>query len=100
MSITQTVVQLRAPSEKKGQVIGVYGVAANGMRVGIGFTVGLLGAAVGLRPALGWSAAALCACAVGLATYLALAARRATVLDASLGAAPGASLGTAGDSAS
>lgn len=41
MSITQTVVQLRAPSEKKGQVIGVDGVAANGMRIGSGFTVGL-----------------------------------------------------------
>ena len=51
MSITQTVVQLRAPREKKGQVIGVYGVGANGMRIGSGFTVGLFGAAVGLRTA-------------------------------------------------
>ena len=61
LSITQTVVQLRAPREKKGQVIGVYGVGANGMRIGSGFTVGLLGAAVGLRTALGWSSAALSA---------------------------------------
>jgi MFS family permease len=99
MSVTQTVVQLRAPSEKKGQVIGVYGVAANGMRIGSGFTVGLLGAAVGLRPALGWSSAALCACVAALGAYLAVSARRASALDASLGAAPGASLGTAGDSA-
>jgi MFS family permease len=76
MSITQTVVQLRAPSAKKGQVIGVYGVAANGMRIGSGFTVGLLGAALGLRPALGWSAAALCGCVAVLAAYLAVAARR------------------------
>jgi MFS family permease len=75
LSITQTVVQLRAPREKKGQVIGVYGVGANGMRIGSGFTVGLLGAAVGLRPALGWSAAALCACVALLAAYLAVAAR-------------------------
>ena len=78
MSITQTVVQLRAPNEKKGQVIGVYGVGANGMRIGSGFTVGLLGAAVGLRPALGWSSAALCACVALLAAYLAVSARRAT----------------------
>jgi MFS family permease len=76
LSITQTVVQLRAPADKKGQVIGVYGVGANGMRIGSGLTVGLFGAAVGLRPALGWSSAALCACAVILAGYLALAARR------------------------
>ena len=30
MSITQTVVQLRAPREKRGQVIGLYGVAPTG----------------------------------------------------------------------
>jgi MFS family permease len=81
MSITQTVVQLRAPREKKGQVIGVYGVGANGMRIGSGITVGFLGAAIGLRPALGWSSAALCVCVVVLTVYLAGAARR--------GSAPG-----------
>jgi MFS family permease len=71
LSITQTVVQLRAPQDNKGQVIGVYGVGANGMRIGSGFTVGLFGAAVGLRPALGWSAAALCLCVALLALYMA-----------------------------
>ncbi len=76
MSITQTVVQLRAPQEKKGQVIGVYGVAANGMRIGSGFTVGFLGAAVGLRTALGLSSAALVVCVLILAVYLAVVARR------------------------
>ncbi|HXT93335.1 MAG TPA: MFS transporter [Trebonia sp.] len=76
LSITQTVAQLRAPDDKKGQVIGVYGVGANGMRIGSGLTVGLFGAAVGLRPALGWSSAALCACVGLLALYLAFAARR------------------------
>jgi len=70
LSITQTVVQLRAPQDKKGQVIGVYGVGANGMRIGSGFTVGLFGAAVGLRPALGWSAAALCLCVALLALFM------------------------------
>jgi MFS family permease len=83
LSITQTVVQLRAPDDKKGQVIGVYGVGANGMRIGSGLTVGLFGAAVGLRPALGWSAAALCACVVALAVYLAVAARRSPPMSAS-----------------
>ena len=76
MSITQTVVQLRAPREKKGQVVGVYGVGANGMRIGSGITVGLAGAALGLRPALGWSSAALCVCVAALALYLARAGRR------------------------
>ncbi|MGH3255462.1 MAG: MFS transporter [Streptosporangiaceae bacterium] len=76
MSITQTVTQLRAPREKKGQVIGVYSTSANGMRIGSGFTVGLLGAAIGLRPALALSAAALCASVLALAVYLAAVARR------------------------
>jgi MFS family permease len=76
LSITQTVAQLRAPREKRGQVIGVYGTGANGMRIGSGFTVGLVGAAIGLRPALALSAAALCACVLALAVYLAAVARR------------------------
>ena len=88
MSITQTVVQLRAPREKKGQVIGLYSVGANGMRIGSGLTVGLFGTVVGLRPALGWSSAALCACVVILAAYLAVAARRG-VPAAEPGNAPG-----------
>jgi MFS family permease len=76
MSITQTVVQLRAPREKKGQVIGLYSTGANGMRIGSGFTVGLFGAVIGLRPALALSSAALCACVLALAVYLAIVARR------------------------
>jgi hypothetical protein len=76
MSITQTAAQIRAPREKKGQVIGVYSTSANGMRMGSGVTVGLLGAAIGLRPALALSSAALCACVLALAVYLAVVARR------------------------
>jgi MFS family permease len=60
MSIGQTVVQLEAPPAERGRVLGVYGIAANGLRAGSGFTVGLLGAAVGLHTSLAWSSAALC----------------------------------------
>jgi MFS family permease len=59
MSIGQTVVQLRANPADRGKVIGVYGVAANGLRAGSGFTVGLLGSVVGVHLSLGMSAAAL-----------------------------------------
>jgi MFS family permease len=76
LSITQTVAQLRAPREKRGQVIGLYSTGANGMRIGSGFTVGLFGAVVGLRPALAMSSAALCVCVLALAVYLAVVARR------------------------
>ena len=59
MSIGQTVVQLQAPAADRGRVIGVYGVSANGLRAGSGFTVGLLGAQLGVHWSLGLSAAAL-----------------------------------------
>jgi hypothetical protein len=71
MSITQTVVQLLAPRDKRGQVIGVYGVSANGLRMGSGFTVGFLGALAGLRWSLGVSAIALCVGTALVAGYLA-----------------------------
>jgi len=76
LSITQTVVQLLAPREKRGQVVGVYGMAANGLRIGSGFTVGILGEALGLRLSLGLSSIALCVCTAGVAVYLAMVARR------------------------
>jgi MFS family permease len=60
MSVGQTVVQLLAPPAERGRVIGVYGMSANGLRAGSGFTVGLFGAAVGVHWSLGLSAAALC----------------------------------------
>jgi MFS family permease len=60
MSIGQTVVQLEAPAEDRGRVIGVYAMASAGLRFGSGLTVGMLGAVVGLHWSLGLSAAALC----------------------------------------
>jgi hypothetical protein len=61
MSITQTVVQLLAPAADRGRVVGLWGVSANGLRAGSGFTVGLVGTALGLPSALALSAVALCA---------------------------------------
>jgi MFS family permease len=61
MSIGQTVVQLLAPAKDRGRVVGLYGMSSNGLRAGSGFTVGLLGAVVGIHWSLGLSAAALCA---------------------------------------
>ncbi len=84
MSITQTVVQLLAPRDKRGQVVGLYGVGANGMRIGSGLTVGILGAAVGLRVSLGLSAAAMCAGVAVVAGYLAVGARRAAAARANV----------------
>jgi MFS family permease len=69
MSITQTVVQLLAPPAERGRVVGLYGVSANGLRAGSGFTVGLLGAVVGLHMSLAYSSAALCVGTVAAGTY-------------------------------
>jgi MFS family permease len=69
MSITQTVVQLLAPAADRGRVVGLWGVSANGMRAGSGFTVGLAGAAIGLPASLAFSSAALCAGTVVAGVY-------------------------------
>lgn len=79
MSIGQTVVQLLAKPEERGRVIGVYSVSANGLRAGSGFTVGLLGAAVGVHWSLGISAAALTV-GTGIAGWYSLGSRRARQL--------------------
>ncbi|MYW97463.1 MFS transporter [Amycolatopsis rubida] len=79
MSIGQTVVQLLAKPEERGRVIGVYSVSANGLRAGSGFTVGLLGSAVGVHWSLGISAAALTV-GTGIAGWYSLGSRRARQL--------------------
>ncbi|MEU5696481.1 MFS transporter [Actinosynnema sp. NPDC020468] len=60
MSITQTVVQLRSKPADRGRVLGLYGMSSGGLRAGSGFTVGLLGTAVGVHTSLALSATALC----------------------------------------
>lgn len=69
MSIGQTVVQLLARPADRGRVVGLYGMSANGLRAGSGFTVGLLGAAIGVHWSLGISATALCLGTAAAAVY-------------------------------
>jgi len=75
MSIGQTIVQLEAPAPDRGRVIGVYGMSANGLRAGSGFTVGMVGAALGVHLSLGLSAAALCVGTL-IAAWYALGSRQ------------------------
>ncbi len=65
-SMAQSMVQLNAPAEIRGRVIGVFAMSANGMRTFSGLTVGLLGATIGIHNSLSYSAAAL------LALYIAI----------------------------
>jgi MFS family permease len=58
-SMAQSLVQLNAPAEIRGRVIGVFAMSANGMRTFSGLSVGLLGASIGIHNSLSYSAAAL-----------------------------------------
>jgi MFS family permease len=58
-SMAQTLVQMNAPAPIRGSVIGVFNMAALGMRAFSGITVGLLGTAIGIHYSLAGSAVAL-----------------------------------------
>lgn len=73
-STAQTLVQLLAPSEKRGRIVGVYTMASNGLRAGSGLSIGLLGGLIGIHWSLGLSAFTLAFLVIGLLFY---AARRA-----------------------
>lgn len=55
-SMAQTLVQLQAPAEVRGRVIGVLFMAASGMRTVSGVTVGVMGAWIGIHGSLALSA--------------------------------------------
>jgi MFS family permease len=61
VSVTQTIVQLEADPAERGRTIGVYSMASGGLKVGSGFTVGLLGAVVGVHVSVVVSGLALAA---------------------------------------
>ena len=58
-SMAQALVQLDAPVDLRGRVLGLYNMAGLGMRAFSGITVGLLGSAIGIHWSLGVSAAVL-----------------------------------------
>lgn len=58
-SMAQALVQLNAPVDIRGRVVGLFNMAALGMRAFSGITVGVFGTAVGIHWSLGLSAAAL-----------------------------------------
>ncbi len=58
-AMAQTLVQLNAPGEMRGRVIGVFSMFAMGSRTFSGLSVGLLGSVVGIHNSLSYSAAAL-----------------------------------------
>ena len=71
-SMAQTLVQMLAPAEARGRIVGLFNTAMLGLRAGSGFTVGVVGAAIGVH----WSLSLSAAVVVVIATAL-LASRRA-----------------------
>jgi MFS family permease len=60
-SMAQTLVQVDAPADMRGRVIGLFNMASMGMRAFSGITVGLLGSVIGVHGSLGVSAGVLLA---------------------------------------
>ncbi|MEO8095039.1 MAG: MFS transporter [Pseudolysinimonas sp.] len=65
-SISQTVVQLDAPPERRGRFLGAYGMTSMGLRVGSGVLLGVLGALIGPPLAVGIGAGLLAVVAIAL----------------------------------
>jgi MFS family permease len=65
-SMAQTLVQLNAPTEIRGRVIGLYNMASLGLRAFSGVTVGLVGSLIGVHWSLALFATVMLAIACGL----------------------------------
>jgi MFS family permease len=65
-AMAQSLVQINAPLESRGRVIGLFGMASYGLRAFSGVSVGLLGSLIGVHWSLAASALALLATAAAL----------------------------------
>jgi MFS family permease len=75
-AMAQSLVQLHAPAAIRGRVIGLYSVAALGLRTVSGLTVGIAGGFIGIHASLSISAIVLLIILAVL--FVALAPQRAT----------------------
>jgi hypothetical protein len=69
VAMAQTLVQINAPADIRGRVIGLYSMSALGLRAFSGVTVGVLGAAIGIHWSLALSALALLAVTAALLAF-------------------------------
>lgn len=76
-AMAQTLVQLNAPGEIRGRVLGVFSMSSLGLRTFSGISVGLLGGIIGIHAALSASAIALLVLTLMLLTLTARAGARA-----------------------
>jgi MFS family permease len=77
-SMAQSLVQLNAPGNIRGRVIGVFSMSASGLRTFSGLNVGLLGASIGIHRSLTVSATLLFLVYVALVAWRAARSRSST----------------------
>ena len=65
-SMAQTLVQLLAPRELRGRIVGLFNTAIMGLRAGSGVTIGVVGAFIGVELSLTLSATMVVLIALGL----------------------------------
>jgi MFS family permease len=65
-AMAQTLVQLRAPVEMRGRVIGLFNMASLGLRAFSGISVGVVGSLIGVHWSLALAASAMLVVACGL----------------------------------
>ena len=68
-SMAQTLVQLEAPPNLRGRLIGLFHMSSSGLRAFSGVTVGVLGGLIGVHWSLGLSAMALLAVTIALLAF-------------------------------
>jgi MFS family permease len=73
-AMAQSLVQLNAPVDKRGRVIGLFNMASLGLRAFSGVSVGLIGSLIGIH----WSLALAALAAMTIASSLLLLLRRPT----------------------
>lgn len=68
-SMAQTLVQIHAPAQLRGRLVGLFNMSNNGLRAFSGVTVGFLGSVIGIHSSLALSALALLAIAIVLLSF-------------------------------
>ena len=66
--MAQTLVQVHAPADMRGRIIGLFNMASLGLRAFSGVSVGLIGSLIGVHWSLGLSALVMLAIACATLT--------------------------------
>jgi MFS family permease len=80
-STSQTIVQLEAPSDRRGRFVGAAGMTAQGFQAGSGILIGVLAGGLGVAGGVATAATALLVCAVALMIVVVVRRRRLPAIE-------------------